>query len=157
MSGRTAGWLAWGLWTLTVPTTALTLFVTSLNEASSFWDVVLIALLILAFSTVGALVASRRPENSIGWLFLSGAFVWILGELTLEYGVYALVTAPGALPAGVMMAGLVVPGALVFTVPLIGLPVAAGIAILKYRHRRNHQPHPGIRGPYSDASAGLFR
>jgi hypothetical protein len=27
-----------------------------------------------------------------------------LGELTLEYGVYALITAPGALPAGVMMA-----------------------------------------------------
>jgi hypothetical protein len=104
MSGRTAGWLAWGLWTLTVPTTMLTLFLTSLNErSSSFSDKVLISLLVLAFSTVGALVASRRPENSIGWLFLSGAFVWILGELTLEYGVYALVTAPGALPAGVMM------------------------------------------------------
>jgi hypothetical protein len=105
MSGITAGWLAWGLWTLTVPTTALTLFLSSLNEpSSSFSDKVLISLLVLAFSTVGALVASSRPENSIGWLFLSGAFVWILGELTLEYGVYALVTAPGALPAGVMMA-----------------------------------------------------
>ena len=76
MSGRAAGWLAWGLWTLTVPATSLTLFLTSLNErSSSFSDKVLISLLILAFSTVGALVASRRPENSIGWLFLSGAFV----------------------------------------------------------------------------------
>ena len=105
MSGRAAGWLAWGLWTLTVLATSLTLFLTAVNESSSsFSDKVLMSLLIIAFSTVGALVASRRPENSIGWLFLSGAFVWILGELTLEYGVYALVTASGALPAGVMMA-----------------------------------------------------
>jgi hypothetical protein len=105
MSGRMAGWLAWGMWALTVPTTTLTLFFASLNKlSSSFSDKVLISLLILAFSTVGALVASRRPENSIGWLFLSGAFLWILGELTLEYGVYTLITAPGTLPAGAWMA-----------------------------------------------------
>jgi len=55
---------------------------------------------ILAFSTVGALIGSRRPENPIGWLFCSGAFAWILGELALEYAVYALITAPGTLPAG---------------------------------------------------------
>ncbi len=56
------------------------------------WDEVLLPVLILTFSTVGALVASYRPENAIGWLFLSGAFVWIGGELTLEYGVYALIS-----------------------------------------------------------------
>jgi hypothetical protein len=79
----------------------LTLFFASLNEpSSSIWNNVLLPGLILAFSTVGALVASYRPENAIGWLFLSGAFVWIAGELALEYGVYALFTDPGALPAG---------------------------------------------------------
>jgi hypothetical protein len=83
----------------------LTLLFASLNEpASSLWDKVLLPVLILAFSTVGALVASYRHENAIGWLFLSGAFVWIVGELTLEYGVYALITDPGALPAGVWAA-----------------------------------------------------
>ena len=77
----------------------------SLNEpSSSLWDKVLLPVLILAFSTVGALVASYRPENAICWLFLSGAFVWIVGEFTLEYGVYALITDPGALPAGVWAA-----------------------------------------------------
>ena len=105
MSARAASWLAWGMWALTVPTATLTLFLTSLNElSSSFSDKVLLSLLILAFSTVGALVASRRPENSIGWIFLCGAFVWILGELALEYAVYALITASGTLPAGAWMA-----------------------------------------------------
>jgi uncharacterized membrane protein YcgQ (UPF0703/DUF1980 family) len=105
MSGRAGPWLAWGLWALTVPTTVLTLFLASLNEpSSSSWDKVLLPVVILAFSTVGALVGSYRPENAIGWLFLSGALLWIVGELTLEYGVYALVTDPGVLPAGVWAA-----------------------------------------------------
>jgi lipopolysaccharide export LptBFGC system permease protein LptF len=105
MSHRVGAWLAWSVWALTVPTTILTLFFASLNEpSSSLWDKVLLPVLILAFSTVGALVASYRPENAIGWLFLSGAFVWIVGEFTLEYGVYALITDPGALPAGVWAA-----------------------------------------------------
>jgi hypothetical protein len=80
---------------------ALTLFLVSLNvRSSSFWSTGPVTLLIFAFSSVGALVASRRPGNSIGWLFLWGAFVWIAGELALEYAVYSLVTSPGTLPAG---------------------------------------------------------
>ena len=100
MSRRAGRWFAWGMWALTLPTSLLTFFFASLNEPSSSWsNNVLLPVLILAFSTVGALIASYRPENAIGWLFLSGAFVWIGGELTLEYGVYALITDPGALPA----------------------------------------------------------
>jgi hypothetical protein len=84
----------------TVLAMVLTLFLAALNEpTSSLRNMVFVSLVILAFSTVGALIGSRRPENPIGWLFCSGAFVWILGELALEYGVYALTTAPGTLPA----------------------------------------------------------
>jgi hypothetical protein len=101
MSGRMVRWLAWGIWGLTVLAAALTLVLASLNEPlSSFRNTALISLLILAFSTVGALVASRRRENPIGWLFCSGALVWILGELALEVGVYALITDPGAFSNG---------------------------------------------------------
>ena len=100
MSGRAAGWSAWGLWALTALAVAPTLLLASLNEPSSARNSAVVALVILAFSTVGALVASRRPENPIGWLFLAGASCWVLGELALEYAVYALVTAPGTLPAG---------------------------------------------------------
>jgi hypothetical protein len=102
MSGRMAGWLAWGMWASTVLAVALTLFLASLNDSSSsFRNETVISLLIFSFSTVGALVASRRPENAIGWLYCSGTLVWMLGELALEYAVYALITdPPGALPAG---------------------------------------------------------
>jgi hypothetical protein len=81
---------------------ALALLLASRNApTSSALVTAVLSVVIFAFSTVGALVASRRPENLIGWLFCCGAFVWGLGELTLEYGVYALVTAPDWLPAGV--------------------------------------------------------
>lgn len=100
MSGRAVGWAAWGLWALTVLAGAPTLLLASVNGPSSVRNTAFVSALILAFSTVGALVASRRPENPIGWLFCSGAFLWIFGELALEYAVYALVSGPGALPAG---------------------------------------------------------
>jgi hypothetical protein len=101
MSGRTAGWSAGGIWASTVLAMVLTLLLAALNEpTSSLRNTVFVSLVILAFSTVGALIGARRPENPIGWLFCSGAFAWILGELALEYGVYALITAPGTLPAG---------------------------------------------------------
>jgi hypothetical protein len=99
VSGAAARWTAWGLWwALTVLAVALTLVAARLNAPSALADTVLVTALILAFSTVGALIASRRPGNPIGWLFCSGALVWILGELALEYAVYATDTAPGAFP-----------------------------------------------------------
>jgi hypothetical protein len=100
VSGRTA----WGLWALTVLVVAPTLTLASVNEPSSPRNTAFISLVVLAFSTVGSLIAARRPENPIGWLFCVGAFCWILGELALEYAVYALITAPGTLPAGAWVA-----------------------------------------------------
>src|SRR5215210_3228933 len=105
MGTRTTSWLAWSVWASTLVAMALAFLLASLNvPTSSALVTACLLVVILAFSTVGALVASRRPENPIGWLFCCGAFVWGLGELTLEYGVYALVTAPGSLPAGVWVA-----------------------------------------------------
>src|SRR5215212_914290 len=105
MSTRAASLLAWPAWVSTLVAMALAFLLASLNvPTSSALVTACLSVVILAFSTVGTLVASRRPENPIGWLFCCGAFAWGIGELTLEYGVYALVTAPGALPAGVWAA-----------------------------------------------------
>lgn len=100
MIGGTVRWVAWGPWVLAVLAVAPMVALASVNEESSARVSSLVAVLILAFSSVGALIASRRPENPIGWLFLSGALVMASAELSLEYAVYALSTAPDALPAG---------------------------------------------------------
>ena len=54
----------------------------------------------LAFPTVGALVAWRRPEHAIGWIFLFVGFLNGLGTFAEGYGTYALILAPGSLPFG---------------------------------------------------------
>jgi hypothetical protein len=53
----------------------------------------------LSFSTVGALVAYRRPGNPIGWLLCATGLFEALTAFGGEYGVYALFT--GSLPGGV--------------------------------------------------------
>ena len=52
----------------------------------------------LAFPIVGALIASRRPENPIGWICLAVGIFWMLANLTSAYGVYGMVANPGSVP-----------------------------------------------------------
>jgi hypothetical protein len=60
--------------------------------------IVLSALLALTFTTVGAFVASRRPENSIGWIFCAGGFVLSVAVSATNYAEYALQASTGSLP-----------------------------------------------------------
>src|SRR5262245_27171210 len=41
--------------------------------------------LVLAFSTVGALVASRHPRNAVGWIFVAVALATGVGALASSY------------------------------------------------------------------------
>src|SRR5207253_1351946 len=68
-------------------------------------------LILLATATIGALVASRRPENAIGWIFCATALLNVAGLFAQEYAVYTLVTRPGGSPLGVLATPL--PGSLV--------------------------------------------
>jgi len=62
----------------------------------------------LPSAVVGGLVASRRPTNVVGWLFLGGAACLALQEIAYEYSAYGLLTEPGALPFAQMMAWVAV-------------------------------------------------
>ena len=48
----------------------------------------------------GFVLASRRPENRIGWLFLAAGLGLGLSGFSSPYALHALVTHPGSLPAG---------------------------------------------------------
>ena len=49
-------------------------------------------------AVVGGLVASRRPANLVGWLFLGSATCVALNTVAAEYATYGLLTSPSALP-----------------------------------------------------------
>ncbi len=60
----------------------------------------------LAFASVGALVASRRHRNAVGWIFLAAGFSWALAAAAQQYAIGAVFVRPGTLPAGLVAAWL---------------------------------------------------
>jgi hypothetical protein len=104
-SVRIAAPLAWSVWTLCVVFVGLGLLFLLLNgnlEHLLDESLGIDAVLALTFPTVGAIVASRRPGNAVGWLFCAVGLCGGVEIFTVEYGIYALVTNPGSLPAGVI-------------------------------------------------------
>jgi hypothetical protein len=104
LSTRAASWLAWTMWVLSMALTALSLWllVLSLSRPNvpvyPYWAEG--SLLAVGYSTVGAVVASRRPGNLIGWVLCSIGLSWGAAHFNSEYATYALLAAPGSLPAG---------------------------------------------------------
>jgi hypothetical protein len=74
----------------------------------------------LAFATTGALVASRVPENPIGWIFCVTGLLVGLGDLAYQYADFALFATAHSPPGGVTAAWL----------QNLGLPPAFGLLAL---------------------------
>jgi hypothetical protein len=119
MRPRAASWLAWSLAGLSVAMfvagailTILSLYVTApAAQPSSDWGSggaignLLILAPFLAFTIVGALIASRRPENPIGWICLAAGLFWTLIALNDQYTAYDLATT-GVVPFSAAIAAL---------------------------------------------------
>jgi hypothetical protein len=106
MSTRTAAWLAWSLAALSVMmfVAAIALHVLARSvDSPGEWSTlgavgrVLSFLPFLAFPLVGALVASRRPRNWVGWILLADGLLWTFGAVLDSYRVYGLAR-PGSVP-----------------------------------------------------------
>jgi hypothetical protein len=58
------------------------------------------ALMVVSFSTVGTIVAARRPDNAVGWSLLVISLALGVAFVGQVYADYTLVAAPGSLPGG---------------------------------------------------------
>jgi hypothetical protein len=93
---RATTWLAWSLCALTVVLVGGVVAFTLAQGAHLQGMTFLMA--VVASALVGAVVASHRPRNPIGWFFLASAACFAAGEATFRYAVYGIVVAPGTLP-----------------------------------------------------------
>ncbi len=103
LSARAAAWLAWSLWAISVTLTGLSLVLVALSLSypnAHVFDWGLSNALVVIDVTVGAIVASRRPENLVGWLLCLFGVAVSTSSFTAQYAVYALLARPGSLPAG---------------------------------------------------------
>jgi hypothetical protein len=113
MSRRTASWLAWSLWALTLALTALGLLFLALilshPDVPIFGHWLDSTLVAITISTVGAVIAPRTPSaNPIGWLFCVVGLLIAVTHFSAEYATYTLLAAPGSqLPGGEAAAWLV--------------------------------------------------
>jgi hypothetical protein len=104
VKSRTASYLAWGMCALTLAMTAGVVVLSLLNRADS--GALSFSIVGVSSAVVGGVVASRRPSNPVGWLFLVGTLFSALRALSGEYAIYGLVTSPGAVPLPESTAGL---------------------------------------------------
>jgi len=108
MSTRTASRLAWSLWALAVTLTALSLLFLVLilshpdTHVFEWW---LGNSLVVIDVSVGAIVASHRPENPVGWLLCLSGVATSTDTFAAQYAIYALLARPNSLPAGEAFAG----------------------------------------------------
>ncbi len=66
-----------------------------------FWfEVAITPVVVLAFSTLGAVIVTRHPENRIGWLFCAIGLLGIVEPFVAYYAFYTLWVQPGSLPGG---------------------------------------------------------
>ena len=105
------GWwpagLAWALWALFMVGMALGVRLDHLLRQAGRPDMVqftaenaIYAVLgLVSTATVGALVASRRPRNPVGWLLLAFGLLVVVSLVAVGYVAYGLLARPGALPA----------------------------------------------------------
>jgi class 3 adenylate cyclase/MFS family permease len=104
MRRRGVVWLAWGIFGISLVLAALIWLLDIANEPwedplgiSPLFD----AGVLLVFSIPAALIVSRQPRNPIGWLLAGIGYGVGVADLAGQYGFYAVVTAPGALPAAI--------------------------------------------------------
>src|SRR3712207_680169 len=126
MSARVASWLAWSLAGISVAmflaSAALYVLARSAQSPSNWVSVdtgsgLLSFVPFLAFPIVGALIASRRPHNPIGWICLVDGFLWMFIDMTDYYSIYG-VASPGSVPSPVAIGTL---GNQWLWVPTVGL------------------------------------
>jgi hypothetical protein len=104
MSPPTSAWLAWSAWALSAAFVLLSVplyWSTSpsavLLGVPQIIAVLALAALVLAFSTVGALIVARRPGNAVGWILCAAGLTIGATTLTSGYAVFSL-AAPNRLP-----------------------------------------------------------
>ena len=108
MSTRATTWLAWSLAALSVGMflVSVALYIVTLPvQGPVSWGTGGIStpfyaiLPFLPFPIVGALIASRRPANPIGWISLGVGTVWMFSMVASSYMQYGLrVASPGSVP-----------------------------------------------------------
>ena len=157
MNVRVAAWIAWSLAALSVAMFVAggVLYVLARSAQSpGEWVTIgtvsemLTFVPYLAFPIIGALVASRRPENPIGWICLASGLLFMLLAVTDSYSIYGTAS-PGSVPFPVAVGTI---GNQWLWVPTVGL---LGIFLILLFPDGKVAPYPAGCAPVLGDRLGL--
>src|SRR5215208_337530 len=104
---RPTVWLAWSLCALSLTFVIVWALFRLLNfptprgvDQTPLPLEVWVLLVFVLFTTIGAIVASRQPKNTIGWIFCAIGLSFTSSVASGQYAIYAVVSSPGSLPWG---------------------------------------------------------
>jgi signal transduction histidine kinase len=141
----------WVVWTLAILALAAAITYTVLNGfgQDDVFFVPFAAAMVLGYSTVGAILASRARGNVIGWLMMGIGLAFALTGVTGEYSTYAFVTDPGTRPLASFAALLS---------EMLWLPIIASVCLLAALYPTGRAPSPRWRflPPATAAFIALF-
>jgi hypothetical protein len=126
------------VWSIAILALAAAITFTILNGSGQD-DVLFVpfaAAMVVGYSTVGAILASRARGNVIGWLMMGIGLAFALTGVTSEYGTYAFETHPGAVPLGSFAALLS---------EILWLPIIVSICLLAALYPTGRVPTPRWR------------
>jgi signal transduction histidine kinase len=128
----------WIVWAIAILTLAAALTFTVLNSfgQDDVFFVPFAAAMVLGYSTVGAILASRARGNVIGWLMIGIGLAFALTGASGEYSTYAFVTHPGGMPLASFAALLS---------EMLWLPIIASICLLAALYPTGRAPSPRWR------------
>jgi hypothetical protein len=129
MNVRVTAWIAWSLAVLSVAMfvagSVLYVLARSAQSPGEWVTIGTVSEMLtfvpyLAFPIIGALVASRRPENPIGWICLASGLLFMLLAVTDSYSIYGTAS-PGSVPFPVAVGTIGNQWLWVSTVGLLGI------------------------------------
>jgi hypothetical protein len=102
---RGAARIAWGAWLLAIGVWIAAFAFSAQHplpaDPVTVYSTIATVLIATSFPTVGAVVASRQPENPVGWIVLGMGALFGLALFISAYAEFGLVVEPGSLPGAV--------------------------------------------------------
>lgn len=93
---RRAAWLAGTIWVVVLAATVVSIWLSDHQNGpivlspGDLWETVAVSIiLVIPYSTIGALILAYRPENHVGWVLLAIGILAAFNTLTSAYGNYS--------------------------------------------------------------------
>ena len=103
-SGSRARWLAWASVVLYAALAGISIALEARFVGRVGLPDLWLALVVLGYAVIGALIVNTHRSHVIGWMFCGAALSFGFSSFAGQYAIQALVVAPGTLPFGEAMA-----------------------------------------------------